>query len=111
MAAVLSSQRREIMAEPEEERAQPQTEIKGPVLMAEEKSEEEVQALLRKISRDTYAESQELKKRVLITHPVPKFVGKELEVYGPFNPDEEAELPSEIADILINKGRAKEITS
>jgi len=38
--------------------------------------------------------------------PVPKFVGKELEVYGPFEKDDVAELPQSIANVLINKGRA-----
>jgi DNA replication factor GINS len=40
---------------------------------------------------------------------VPKFVGSELETYGPFETDDVARLPSEIASILINKGRAEEI--
>lgn len=37
---------------------------------------------------------------------VPKFVGTELEVYGPFEPGDMASLPREIADILIAKKRA-----
>ncbi|MBD3303923.1 hypothetical protein GF343_02165 [Candidatus Woesearchaeota archaeon] len=37
---------------------------------------------------------------------IEQFVGKELELYGPFEPDTTAELPKEIADILINKGSA-----
>jgi hypothetical protein len=37
---------------------------------------------------------------------VEQFVGKELELYGPFEPDSSAELPKEIADILVNKGSA-----
>ncbi len=42
-------------------------------------------------------------------NPVPKFVGKELEVYGPFEEDDMASLPTEIAQLLIEKGRAEEI--
>lgn len=50
-------------------------------------------------------------KTLKILSQIPKFMGKELEVYGPFNPDDMASLPTEIADILIKKGRAEEITS
>ncbi len=42
-------------------------------------------------------------------HPVPRFVGKELEVYGPFDQEDIANLPKEIAEVLITKGRAEEI--
>lgn len=37
---------------------------------------------------------------------VPKFVGTELEVYGPFEPGDMANLPTEIAGVLIAKNRA-----
>ncbi|HLC65877.1 MAG TPA: hypothetical protein VJI46_07185 [Candidatus Nanoarchaeia archaeon] len=46
---------------------------------------------------------------VRFVHPVPKFVGKELEVYGPFQEDDMANLPTEIAILLLNKGHAEEI--
>jgi DNA replication initiation complex subunit (GINS family) len=44
---------------------------------------------------------------VRFVHAVPKFVGKELEVYGPFEEEDIANLPKQIADILIGKGRAE----
>ena len=44
---------------------------------------------------------------VRFMHAVPKFVGKSLEGYGPFVEDEIAKLPKEIADILVQKGRAE----
>jgi len=50
-------------------------------------------------------------KLVRFLHIVPKFVGKELEEYGPFEEEDIANLPSEIADILIGKGRVEEIKS
>ncbi|MBW3003449.1 hypothetical protein KY337_02710 [Candidatus Woesearchaeota archaeon] len=48
-------------------------------------------------------------KMVRFLHAVPKFVGKDLEVYGPFDEEDVANLPGEIADILVLKQRAEEI--
>jgi DNA replication initiation complex subunit (GINS family) len=48
-------------------------------------------------------------KMVRFINPVPKFVGKELEVYGPFEEEDISSLPAELADVLIKKGRAEEI--
>ena len=38
---------------------------------------------------------------------VPKFVGPELEVYGPFEPEDMASLPKKIVDVLVKKNRAE----
>ena len=40
---------------------------------------------------------------------VPKFVGRDLQVYGPYKVDEMASLPPELAQILLAKGRAEEV--
>ena len=48
-------------------------------------------------------------KLVRFVHPVPKFVGPELEEYGPFEVEDIANLPLEVADVLISKGRVEEI--
>lgn len=48
-------------------------------------------------------------KLVRFLHAVPRFVGKELEVYGPFDQEDMANLPREIAEVLIAKGRAEEV--
>ena len=40
---------------------------------------------------------------------IPKFVGTEMEVYGPFKPDDMANLPALIANVLIKKGRAEAV--
>ena len=48
-------------------------------------------------------------KLIRFIKAVPKFVGKELEVYGPFEEEDIASLPAEIADVIISKGRAEEI--
>ena len=55
--------------------------------------------------------SESSTKLVRFLHSVPKFVGKELEEYGPFEEEDVANLPSEIADLLIGKGRVEEIKS
>ena len=46
------------------------------------------------------------KVKVKFLQKVEQFVGKELELYGPFEPETTAELPKDIADILLNKGSA-----
>ncbi len=48
-------------------------------------------------------------KLVRFVHAVPKFVGTELEEYGPFQEEDVANLPSEIAELLVAKGRVEEI--
>ena len=48
-------------------------------------------------------------KIVRFLYAVPKFVGKELEEYGPFAEEDIANLPAEIADVLISKGNVEEI--
>lgn len=48
-------------------------------------------------------------KMVRFTEPVPKFVGRDLEVYGPYQEEDMANLPNEIADLLISKDKAEEI--
>ena len=62
--------------------------------------------------KEEFKTAFELKKPIklvrLMSH-VPKFVGTELEEYGPFEEEDIASLPSEIADILISKGKAEEI--
>ena len=48
-------------------------------------------------------------KLVRFMSHIPKFVGPELEEYGPFEEEDIANLPNEIADLLIGKGKAEEI--
>ncbi len=55
------------------------------------------------------AEANPETKLIRFLHPVPRFVGKELEVYGPFDQEDIANLPREIAEVLITKGRAEEM--
>lgn len=53
-------------------------------------------------------EKPELKK-IRFIHPVPSFVWKDLKDYGPFEAGEETEIFPEVADLIIEKGRAEEV--
>jgi DNA replication initiation complex subunit (GINS family) len=48
-------------------------------------------------------------KSVRFIKPVPKFLGLEMETYGPFEENDIASLPSKIANILVKKNRAEEM--
>ena len=52
-------------------------------------------------------ENEKENQMVRFIAAVPKFVGPELEVYGPFEPEDMASLPKKIADILVKKNRAE----
>lgn len=66
--------------------------------------------------KDMCEEKKEVEKKeekdtrfVRFLHAVPKFVGTDLQVYGPFEEEDMANLPSKIAEVLIEKKRAEEI--
>jgi len=44
--------------------------------------------------------------RVTFSSNVPKFVGKDMTMYGPFEQGDSASLPESVAKILVEKGRA-----
>ncbi len=46
------------------------------------------------------------KSKVKVVVPIPSFVWKDMKVYGPFDIGEEATLFTEVADLLVRKGRA-----
>lgn len=52
---------------------------------------------------------QETTRLIRFLHAIPKFVGTDLNIYGPFEAEDIASLPKEIADLLIEKKRAEEI--
>lgn len=54
-------------------------------------------------------EEEKTTKLIRFVNAVPKFVGEDLEVYGPFEENDMANLPAAIADVLVNKGRAEEM--
>ena len=52
---------------------------------------------------------QESIKLVRILNPIPKFIGDDLNEYGPFEEEYIASLPIRIAELLIKNHRAEEI--
>lgn len=54
-------------------------------------------------------EFEEESKLVRFITPVPKFMGEDLNIYGPFNSDDIASLPPKAASLLIENKRAQEI--
>jgi len=48
-------------------------------------------------------------KLVRFLAPVPQFMGSDMREYGPYEEEDVAKLPFEIADVLIGKERAEEI--
>ena len=76
--------------------------------LKEPTSSEEVSVEKKEVKEEK--EEKKDTKLVRFLSAVPKFVGKELEEYGPFEEEDIASLPIEIADVLINKGRGEVIT-
>jgi DNA replication initiation complex subunit (GINS family) len=61
------------------------------------------------VEREDIADSVDGVKSIRFIKPVPKFLGTELEIYGPFEENDIASLPSRIAKVLIKKERAEEM--
>lgn len=91
----------------ETEAEEPETDIETdePVQMEEtsEDGEDESEDEEENEGRDV-EEGYELVK---ITSDVPEFMGTDLEPYGPFEEGEEAAIPEENAEILVNRGNAE----
>ncbi len=52
---------------------------------------------------------EKINKLVRFLQPVPKFVGEDMEVYGPFDTEDIANLPEKVSEILVKNNRAEEI--
>lgn len=71
-----------------------------------------MQTIEDKNPKEDFKSALEIKKPTKLVRfmsYVPKFVGPELEEYGPFDEEDIANLQSEVANVLISKGRAEEI--
>lgn len=54
----------------------------------------------------SHVSQQDDTKLVRFTHPTPKFVGEDMNIYGPFEAEDIANLPEKVATLLIEKKRA-----
>lgn len=59
--------------------------------------------------KDIKIEKPNSTKLVRFIHTVPKFIGTDLNIYGPFESENLASLPLKVADVLIKRKRAQEI--
>lgn len=90
--------------------------VKKPQMLESQEQEEENQATEESQEktdgkREVDNSQEKQNKMVRFLYAVPKFFDKDMNILGPFEPDEMANLPGEIADILIKKGRAEEINN
>lgn len=54
-------------------------------------------------------DKREETKLVRFLHAIPKFIGDDLNIYGPFEAEDISNLPEKMADVLIDKKRAEEL--
>lgn len=62
-----------------------------------------------KVAPPTPVPSQSKTKQVKFLDKTDQFFGEDLEAYGPYNANDQAELPSALAEILIQQGKAAEL--
>lgn len=53
--------------------------------------------------------NQDKSKLLKFLHPVSQFIGEDMQVYGPFQPEDIANLPSKVSEILLKTNKAEEI--
>lgn len=63
--------------------------------------------LFKQLEEEKIITKEEKEEEIMIITKIPKFVGKNLKIYGPYEPGTKVKLPKEIAEILIKKEKAK----
>jgi DNA replication initiation complex subunit (GINS family) len=96
----------EKQASSEETKPEPMDEIEEE---PEEDSGEEEQTESKTEESEETSEAEEGYTYVKIVSEVPEFMGTDLETYGPFEEGDEAEIPDDNAEILVNRGNAEEM--
>ena len=66
---------------------------------------------LKKEPKEIKTEDNNKLKLIRFLTEIPKFIGTDLNIYGPFEREDLANLPKDIAKTLIEKKRAEEIKS
>jgi len=80
-----------------------------PTQMEEVTEENEVKEETEEDDEDSF-DPEEGYEIVEITSEVPEFMGTDLEAYGPFKEGEQAEIPEDNAEILVNRGNAEQLS-
>ncbi|MEK6901583.1 MAG: hypothetical protein AABX37_04525 [Nanoarchaeota archaeon] len=52
---------------------------------------------------------EEGKTKIRFVHPMPSFVWKDMKVYGPYNVGEETDMYTDVAELIVRKGRAVKV--
>ncbi|MBU0536552.1 MAG: hypothetical protein KKE20_06305 [Nanoarchaeota archaeon] len=81
--------------------------IRDPLNSSESLPEPEKGQALNTSSKEPETRVEKILVSIRFLSPVPQFVGSELELYGPYEEDEIADLPEDVAKVLIEKGRAE----
>ena len=76
----------------------------------EQKEEETNQEEEKEDCEEDESNPEEGYEIVEITSEVPEFMGTDLEAYGPFEEGEQAEIPEDNAEILVNRGNAEQLS-
>ena len=76
----------------------------------EVEDEQETETEEQKESKKDESSPEEGYEIVEITSEVPEFMGTDLEAYGPFEEGEQAEIPEDNAEILVNRGNAQQLS-
>lgn len=87
-----------------EERTDPDSEVEVPQPEVDEMTSEKVEE-----DEEESDQKEDSMVKVKITSEVPEFMGTDLESYGPYEEGQEAEVPEENAEILVNRGSAEEL--
>ncbi|MFH2028776.1 MAG: hypothetical protein ABIJ08_06565 [Nanoarchaeota archaeon] len=89
------------------------TQLPGKVTTLSVEKKDEVQELHEMsnnaVGLNKDSSEERLTKLIRFKHAVPKFLGLEGEEFGPFEEEDIASLPFQIANVLITKGRADQI--
>lgn len=74
-----------------------------------EQKDETGESTINPVAESTKTEPKPVMKKIKFIHPLPSFVWTDLKDYGPFEAGEEIDLFTEVAELIIEKGRAVEV--
>jgi DNA replication initiation complex subunit (GINS family) len=98
----------EVLDSPEDNNIGTSGEVASPIVSENGDVEKQTTAFVKPENEEGTEEQPPLKK-IRFIHAVPSFVWKDLKEYGPWEEGEETEIFPEVADLIIEKGRAEEV--